>query len=169
MIDVAGKHLGETYSLILQDSTFEKRLHRFDPNLKLMFDQQKRKWCILQKGEDGRHWNLLLTAEDNEGNPKPLGEWIFNKLFVWRHNHEVKMRNPDQWCRDMQWKAEWEESVIETKMSLNHQDMLKDDIISWRKANRELKNQPSSDVTAGYPKIKPRVKGKIYATSRKGI
>ena len=150
--DQLGRKFGETYSLILTDPTFESRLRSFDPNLKLMFDQIRKKWVILEWALDNSGWNILLTAEDDKKQPKALGEWVFNKLYVWRHNAELRNKDPHQFFKDAKWNAEWDESKIETQSSIDHQNILKDERHEWRKANRELKNQPVSDATAGYPK-----------------
>lgn len=147
--------------MILTDPSFERRLKAFDPNLKLLFDQNRRRWRILEWAPDGSGWNLLMSAEDDEGNPKPLGEWIFNKLFVWRHNAELRNKNPNQFFTDLQSIADRQKMEAETKASINHQHRLLDDINDWRRVSRELKGMPKSDVTAGYRKITKQPKGKI--------
>lgn len=151
--DGLGQKFGETYSLILTDPTFERRLKQFDPNLKLMFDQNRKRWCILEWAPDQSGWNLLITAQDDKGEAKPLGEWVFNKLYVWRHNYELRAKNPNQFFDDLMWKADWQKNTIETQISLDHQHLLSQERNEWRKAWKEINNLPKSDVTAGYPKI----------------
>lgn len=163
--DKLGGHFGRDYSLILTDSCFENRLKAFDQNLKLMFDQRIKKWRILELAPDNSGWNIILTAEDAEGNPKPLGEWIFNRLYVYRHNYEIKKRNPENFFQSLLSQAETQKAEIEEKSSTEHRYKLLDDRNEWRKAARELRNLPKSDVTAGYPRVQKKSKGIIYASN----
>lgn len=162
--DRLGQKFGKEYSTILADPYFEARLKSFDPNLKLMFDQHKKKWIVLEWALDNSGWNLILTCEDKEGNPKPVGDWILNKLYVQRHNAEERRRNPQQYFDDLMYKAEYEKNKIEESAHSEQRAKLIDDIISWRKVDNQLNNRPVSDVTAGYPKvtIKPKGKGVVH-------
>lgn len=150
--DRFNRKFGERYSLILTEPDFERRLKNWDPNLKLMFDQHSKRWCILEWSSDNSGWNLLMKAEDEEGNPTPLGDWVFNKLYVWRDRWLYKMHNPDQFLDDMIYKAQCEQESISNNISDNNKHLLLHDRNDWRRAARELKNFPTSDVTAGYPK-----------------
>lgn len=169
--DGMGRQFGKEYSLILTDPDFERKLESFDKNLKLMFDQQAKRWRVLEWAPDNSGWNVIVTAQDDEGNPKPLGQWILNKLYVYRHNYELRARNPNQYFDDLMYEADKQKNVIDTRSSMDHIHQLIDDRNEWRRANRERKNLPKSDVTAGYPKVefKPKnsphkqPKGLIYA------
>lgn len=157
--DRLGRPFGEKYSLILQDPHFERRLKAFDPNLKLVFNQVNKRWVILEWAMDNSGWNVLLTAEDDQKNPLPLGEWIFNKLYVWRHNYLEKRKNPDQWWKNLEIEAEQQQLMMDAASSRSNQAILIDEVNEYRRAARELRNEPTSDVTAGYQKIQPKSKG----------
>lgn len=157
--DNLGGEIGRDYSTILTDPTFEKRLQSFDKNLKLMFDQRNKRWRILEWAPDGSGWNLLMTAEDDEGNAKPLGEWVFNKLYVWRHNAEQRNKDPQKFYTQLLTMGDEQRNQIQRQSSLNHQYKLIDERNEWRRAWREWKNLPKSDVTAGFPKIQHKPKG----------
>lgn len=159
--DRLGRKFGDTYSLILTEPDFERRLQSFDPNLKLMFDQVSKKWRVLEWAPDNSGWNIILTAEDANGNPKPLGDWVFTRLYVYRHNYEIRHNNPSQFFDDLIYEADRQENEIETKSSIDHMYQLLDERNEWRRAARELSGRPTSDVTAGYPKITPKTKGQI--------
>lgn len=149
-LDTYGRKTDEFYSIIT-DPTFEKRLQAFDPRLKLMFDQQSKRWVVLEWAYDDSGWNIILKCEDREGNPKPLGEWVFNKLFVFRKQWEAKMeKGPDKWLDDMVAECTEIQKEQERKASEKHQDMILDDITEWRKAAREFDGGCANDVTAGY-------------------
>jgi len=152
-VDALGNEIGRDYSLILTDPYFEKRLKRFDPHLKLTFDQNKKRWMILEYVPAYGNFNILMTAED-EVTKKPiaLGDWVFNKLFVWRHNALEKQKNFSAWWDKIRYEEEQQRMAIDMAWSREHQGILADERISWRKAFRELNNLPISDVTAGYPK-----------------
>lgn len=150
--DRLGGKFGETYSLILTDPTFETRLKQFDPALKLMFDQIKKRWVVLEWAPDNSGWNIILKAEEN-GQPRALGEWVFKELHEMRRKYDEKHGNPDQFWRDLIWKADWQKDMIDTKVSIDHQHLLSEERNEWRRAWRELNNLPTSDVTAGYPRI----------------
>lgn len=154
--DKLGRKFGERYSTILTDPTFERRLKLFDPSLKLMFDQVKKRWRILEWAPDNSGWNILMTAEEN-GEPRPLGEWVFNTLYVWRHNYNLKRDNPEQYWNDLMHTQKEQVSQLEAKHSDDGKHRILEERNEWRKAARELKNFPKSDVTAGYPKS-----GKVF-------
>lgn len=162
--DRLGRKFGETYSLILTDLNFEKRLKHFDPNLKLMFNKVEKKWVILEWAPDGSGWNILFKCEDDQKKPKGVGEWVFNKLFVMRNNYEYRKSNPDRFFDDLLYYGEKKEEERELKASEEHKSKLLDDRNLWRKAARELRNEAPADVTAGYPK-----KGKKYANSSQNV
>lgn len=133
---------------------FERRLKQFDPRLKLMFDQQSKRWVILEQSYDNSGWNCILKAEDKNGNEKPLGEWVFNVLYVKRHNWEEKQRmGASRWLEELKYKANKFKEKERSSISDDHQAMLRDDVMQWRKASKELQGLPVSDATAGYRKV----------------
>ena len=146
-----------TDSGVLLDPFFEKRLKAFDPNLKLLFDQRSRRWHILVWRMDNSDWQVLIKAEDDNGNPKPLGDWVFNRLYVYRHNWEEKSRNFDVYWKNLIFEEEAQRAQIQRKLSEESQAKLMDDINGWRRAWRELNNEAPADVTAGYPKTQEKV------------
>lgn len=143
----------QRYSMILTDPTFESRLKAFYPYLKLSFDQFRRRWCVLEWSPANQDWNVLIVAEEEDGSPKPLGEWVFNRLFVYRLNYERRLHNPNQYLDDLLYEADKQAEAIEAKTSADHMAQLSDERNEWRKAYRELNNLPTSDVTAGYRKV----------------
>ena len=152
-IDTHGQRISEKYNVLLTQPFFEQRLKAFDPNLRLVFDQTKKRWTILEKERGGPGFKILIVAQEDNGDPKPLGEWVFNKLFVWRKKWEEKAdMGVDAWFKKLVYEADIEKNLIEEKASEEHQAMLRDDINQWRKVSRELQNLPTSDVTAGYAK-----------------
>lgn len=160
--DVLGGHFGRDYSLILTDPGFENRLQAFDPNLKLMFDQRIKKWRILELAPDNSGWNIILTAENPETKEAvPLGEWVFRTLKAFRDRYEHRRKNPTKFLDDLIYQANQQQAEIEAKGSEEHKYKLLDERNEWRRAARELRNGSKSDVTAGYPKITPKPKGKI--------
>jgi len=152
--DGAGNLIGKTYSLILQDPFFERKLKSFDPNLRLSFDQVRRKWVVLEAAPDRSGWNIIITCEDDSGNPKAPGEWVLNRLFVYRQRYEAKKQvGVDEWFKRL--KAQADANVLneEEKISDDHRARLREDVVQWRKAAKELDNLPASDATAGYRKV----------------
>ncbi len=148
--------LGNEYvrcGVILTDPTFERRLKAFDQRLELVFDQFKKKWVILEWSPPSQAYNRLIVCEDDEGNPKPLGQWIFQKLYVWRHNYEVTSRNIDQRWLELENERDEQIKVIDKNVSNNLQAIIGDGRNLFRKINRYIRNEPISDVTAGYPKV----------------
>lgn len=160
--DRLGNKIGETYSTMLVDPYFERRLKSFDSNLKLMFDQIKKRWTILEFAPDGSGWNIIYTAEDDFGNAMPLSDYIFDDLKDMRLKYDLRYKNPNAYFDSLIAESERQKQEIEMKSSIEHRAKLLDDINDWRRANRELNNRPKSDVTAGYNKIKPKQKGIIY-------
>ncbi len=148
------RHTGEQVAkecLIIADPYFEARLKSFDPNLELVFDQSKRRWTILEKALDNSGYNIILRLEDDQGEPKPFGEWVFNKLFVFRARQEEKARvGVVRWLNDFDYQAERQKAEILRKSSQETIDKGKDDWTLWKKACAEFTNSPVSDVTAGY-------------------
>jgi len=157
--DALGKVIGDKYCLILTDLNFERKLKAFDPCLKLAFNKIDKRWCILERRERQTRWNILFKCEDREGNAKPVGDWVLNKLFVMRNNHHEFLRKGDQFWDDMDARNEMVRETARIKSHHNGRLKLIDDVNLYRKAYREMNNMPTSDVTAGYPK-----KGHKYAT-----
>lgn len=154
-IDNFGQRIDQNYSLILTDASFEKRLKIFDPNLKLMFDQSRKRWTVMEWARDHSGWNVILVAEDKEGNPEPLGEWVFKALRIKRDAWEKKMAmGANTWFNHMMDKARDQKNKLAAEASRENVDMIKDDIIQWRKAAKEFEKGVPSDVTAGYAKRK---------------
>lgn len=155
--DQTGKELHKDYSIII-DPSFERRLKMFDPELKLVFDQVTRKWVIMLWSGNRYNWYKLMTLEDNEGNPKPPGDWVLNKLYVWRQRALQRQKNPDKFLDDLLYQQEQMKKEMQRSVSEETQYQLKHDVNKWRKAMREMDNRPISDVTAGYAKIQPKTK-----------
>lgn len=152
--DRAGNKIGETYSLILADPFFERKLQSFDPSLKLTFDQIRRKWVVLEAAPDGSGWNIVVTCEDENGNPKAPGEWVLNRLFVYRQRYEAKRQmGVDAWFAKLKLEADAHIAKEEEKISDENRARLREDVVQWRKAAKELDNLPPSDATAGYRKV----------------
>lgn len=154
--DTYGRPSCKVYNFgkILLDSNFEKRLKLFDPNLKLVFDQARQRWTILEWALDNSGWNILIRAEDDQGNEKPLGEWVFNKLFVWRHNQEEKARKGvDQWIKDTDYECDRQKEAILRNHSNNFRAHIVEDINEFRRGFKIMNNESPADVTAGYPKV----------------
>jgi len=153
-IDTYGQRIQDTYSLILTDPSLEKRIKAFDPNLKLMFDQTKKRWVINEWAQDNSGWNCILIAEDKDGNPEPLGEWVFQVLRLKRDAWEKKIAmGANAYFNSLMDKAREQKQKMAEDASSENVDMIKDDIISWRKAAKEIEKGIPSDVTAGYRKI----------------
>lgn len=165
-VDKNGAVIGERYSVILHDAEFEKKLQWFDPNLKLLFDHIDKRWKILEREigqpkDERPRWNLIFTAQDEHGNPKQLGDWVINKLFVMRLEHEKKIKvGVDAWMNDLAYQAQKQREEIEEKASDNSRAQLREDVLQWRKAAKELDGLPTSDVTAGFRKVIP-IKRKV--------
>ena len=152
--DRAGNRIGERYSTILSDPTLEKRLKNFDPNLKLTFDQTQKKWVVLEWACDNSGWNIILTCEHSDGRPKAPGEWMMNRLWVYRQRYiQKKNMGIDAWFEKMRLDAAAHVREEEERFSIENQARMRDDVISWKKGARELDNLPISDATAGYRKI----------------
>lgn len=159
--DALGGHFGRDYSLILTDPTFESRLKSFDPNLKLMFDQRIKKWRILELAPDNSGWNIILTCENPETKEAVgLGDWVFMTLRAYQESYELRRKNPNNFFNGLISEAAAQAAQIEAKGSEEHKYKLLDERNEWRRAARELRNLPKSDVTAGYPKF-TKQKGKI--------
>ena len=149
-LDTYGRKFDDVYQIIT-DPSFEKRLKLFDRNLKLVFDQQSKRWVILEWALDGSDWNIILKAEDKEGNTRPLGQWVFNTLFAYRQNYIAKREmGADKWFESLAEEANTNNTVADSKASKAHQEQILDDIVEWRKAAREFDGGCANDVTAGY-------------------
>lgn len=146
---------GQPITRLLTDPAFEARLKTFDPNLELVFDQTRERWMVLEKALDGSGtYNIIIIAEDKDKQPKPLGEWVFNTLYVYRQRYDEKVRvGVDNWLNGLADEAKRQKAEMEEKASQDNVDRIKDDITSWRKASKEIQGLPVSDVTAGYRKI----------------
>lgn len=144
--DTHGQKISETYRVISEPS-FERRLKAFDPRLKLMFDQKKERWVILEAAYDNSGWNIILKAEDRNGNPKPLGEWVFNSLYVKRKRWEaLNAMGAEKWLQNLKDQAlDWRASESR-KISEDHQAQIRDDIWQWRRAAKEIQNLPTADA-----------------------
>lgn len=147
--------LGNNYvkgGMILTDPTFEKRLKSFDPRLELVFDQFKKKWVILEYWASNQLPNIVMTCEDRDGVAMPPGQWVFQKLYVMRHNYEATRDDIDKRWNDLQNQQNEQIEIIDKDISNNFQALIRDERNLFRKINRHIKNEPISDVTAGYPK-----------------
>jgi len=156
--DETGRRIDATYKIISHD--FERRLKQFDPRLKLVFDQGRDRWVILEQAYDNSGWNIIITAEDNDGNPQPLGEWVFNKLWVYRQRWAAKQRmGTDKWLDKLANEAKAQKDKMQADASDENRAMIRDDITQWRKAAREVAGDPASDAKAGYRKTTTKPKG----------
>lgn len=152
--DQTGRELNKHYSTtLLVDPAFERKLQAFDPDLKLIFDQTKKRWVILQWTGDPYNWAHIMTLEDEHGNPLPFSDMILNKLYVWRHRAEVRNQDPMKWFRGLTAEAERQKDEIDSRVSQDNQYRLKNDILQWRKAARELQGMPGNDITAGFANV----------------
>lgn len=153
-IDTYGQRIEENYSVILTDPSFERRLQAFDPNLRLMFDQARKRWIVMEWALDNSGWNCLIIAEDSKGDPKPLGEWVFSKLFVKRHNYELKKQlGADGYFNNLLAQAHEQQEQMAASASDDNQAMIREDITQWRKAAKEIEKGVAADATAGYRKF----------------
>lgn len=159
--DILGNKFGERYSLILTDPAFERKLHAYDPNLKLMFDQFTKRWVILVWREDNSGWQILMKCEDDFGNPMPVGDHIFNHLNWMRKRWEEAHPDGDRFYEKLLSQADENREKLERKISEENQYKIRHDINQWRKGFLELQNLPKSDAIAGYPKITNKPKGII--------
>ena len=154
--DTYGQIANKVYSFgkILTDHNFETRLKLFDSNLRLVFDNTKQRWTILEWALDNSGWNTVLIAQDKNGNEKPLGEWVFNQLFAWRESAAARNKiGFDAWCKNLELQAQEQAAEIERAMSLENQYRIRHTINNFRRGFKQMNNEPTSDVTAGYPKI----------------
>lgn len=94
---------------------------------------------------------VVLTLQDEHGNPKEPGEWVINELLA-QHAKWVSLqeRGADNFINEMRDEAEEIREEVDKKSSQEFQYRVKHDIINFRKINNELNNRPVSDVTAGY-------------------
>lgn len=151
-LEINGGVTKENYTRILTDPSFGRRLKAFDKNLELFFDNGKKKWVVMEAVSNGT-WNLIVTCEHEDGTPKPVGDWIFNRLFVFRARQEAKQQvGVDTWLKQMRAQVELQDEMEQQKLSDNHQAHLREDVIQWRKGSYEMKGKPKSDAIAGYRK-----------------
>ncbi len=155
-LDTYGKPACRVYNFgrILADNSFEQRLKCFDPNLKLVFDNTRQRWTILEWALDNSGWNIVMRAQDDEGNPKPLGEWMLNQLYVWRHNNS-RQRDVGiiQWEKESDYEMEKQKAAILAGHSREFRGRIVDNINQFRRGHKEMINESTADVTAGYPKV----------------
>lgn len=153
-IDTHGRRIADGYK-ILADPTFDKRLKAFDERLSLLFDQTTQRWVIVEEAGDRSGFNIIIIAEDSEGNPKSLGDWIFNQLFVFRAKAEEKKGlGADRWLAALRYQADYETAKNFKKTSQTAREMILDDINVWRRGIAELNNEPTSDIGVSYRKVK---------------
>lgn len=163
-LDTYGNPACRVYNFgkILLDTSFERRLKSFDPNLKLVFDNTRQRWTILEWALDNSGWNIIMRGEDDDGNEKPLGEWMLNKLYVWRHNNTTQRDvGIEQWVKDSDYEMEKQKTAILAGHSREFRGRIVDDINDFRRGYKSMMNEPTSDVTAGYAKIIPKKRGSI--------
>jgi len=163
--DILGNKFGERYSLILTDPTFERRLKMYDPNLKLMFDQFTKRWVILVWREDNSGWQILMRCEDDFGEPMPLGDHVFEHLNWMRRRWEEARKDGNKFYDGLNEQADAYKAKIDKKIAEENQYRIRTDFVQWDKGFRELRNEPKSDATAGYPKVKHKPKGPVCRTT----
>lgn len=153
-----GEIVEERFSTILTDPTFEKRLKAFDSRLKLMFDQRKKRWVVLEWAYDNSCYNIILVCEDENKNPLPVGEWVFNTLVAYRRRWENKKTSgANCWLDQLAYEAKCQKEKIVKNVSDDNQARIKEDITQWRKASKSIYSGCGSDAIAGYRKIPGKV------------
>lgn len=122
---------------------FQRRLQSFDPDLLVVWHQspfvkQAGRWkierCVRHHaGFDlsGRplHTHIcervyILMCQDEEGTPKPLGEWIFEKLREMRSNWEALGGDTERGVKNALAASDDVEQEREQKRELDTQDVL---------------------------------------------
>lgn len=162
--DLLGNKFGEEYSLIMTDYSFENRLKAFDSNLKLMFDQRKKRWTILEWARDNSGWRILMTCEDDFGNPMPVGDWVFGHLKWMQDQYTQKLKGSDGFYDDLVAKADEYKVKKDKELSEEAQYRVRTDIHQWRKAFANHKKH-TSHIDRGISfqyNPKPKDKGIIY-------
>lgn len=149
--DALGRDIGANH-IVLTDIDFERRLRIFDPNLRLIFNKSKERWVILEKRLDGMY-NTVFALEDRDGNSMPPGEWVLNKLLVFKHNADMIRGDPNGFWKDWDYYKEHRDAVSERSIRDDSIHRIVDDILTWRKAIRKAQGLPVGDVTAGYRKV----------------
>lgn len=151
--DRLGNEFGKEYCLILRDPVFEGKLKSFDPNLKLCFNKEAKRWGILEWALDHSGWNLIYVFEDDFGNPMPVGDWVFEHLKDMQETNSKLRSNPDLFFKQTYDQYELVRNQKEKEIETLTRDQLIDQSLRIKKGLREINNQPVSDVTAGYRKI----------------
>lgn len=146
-------------STLLVNHDFEDRLKAFDPFLSLHFCQIRKRWCVVEAARDGCGDAKLLIVAQNDVTKEaiPLGEWVFEALRAMNQNwQEAANVGAGIWYDRMVDSNQKAQEKLERQISDESCHRLMETRTLWRKAARELRNEPTSDVTAGYPRVTPR-------------
>lgn len=145
--------MGREYTSLLSDPYFEKQLNLFDPNLRLYFNQEVKRWAILEWALDHSGWNVVYVFEDDYGNATPVGEWVFIHLREMRDNNDKLRQNPNAFISDAEYQSNSLFEKEEERLGEEERALIRDHANDFRRAIRAARNLPISDVTAGYRKI----------------
>lgn len=151
--DRFGNEFGKEYTTILTDPAFEMKLKQFDPNLRLFFNKEVKRWVILEWALDCSGWNVIFIFEDDYKHPMPVGDWVFMHLREMRNTNERLRKNPKQFFLDTYNLSDRQFDQEDRRIDDETRHLLREHRNEFRKGWRALNKMPLADVTAGYRKI----------------
>lgn len=150
-----GRRTDETFSsYYIADPYYVQQLKMFNSNLDLSFNHLKQRWEVIEFARDGSGVGEVFLLEDEEGNPKQFGNWVFAKLSQMQANTENIVRvGADNWLKNVKNEEDRIAESNEEKIGKNNVERMKEDRPQWRRFFMKALNLPYADATAGYPKL----------------
>lgn len=140
---IYGKSLRPEYA----SKYFKQRMFEYDPYLFISFHKAKNKKAIFRYNGKTELPDFIMEIPQD-----PSWDKVKEKLDEFRRNADEIKRNPDAFHDKLMAKKDSHDEKLKKKVSDDTKNLLKDNLLLFRKASRELKNEPVSDVTAGFPK-----------------
>ena len=140
------------FHIILTDESFERRLRSaFGNHLSIVFDKMRERWVVLEEALDNpAEVNLLLVAEDDFGNPRPLGEWVFHTLRTWQDRADRRRANFNQHILLMDNEEEAQQRLIQQQVDETGEYFHRHNHREWNRIFESLNNNPVSHYVQGH-------------------
>lgn len=127
--------VGDSIPSVPED--FQKRLRAFDPDLYVVWHKsphtrQPGRWkierCTRHRPDGGPHSHIcvrvyILMCQDDEGTPKPLGDWVFEKLREMRANWEALGGDTERGVRNALALSNGIDQALEAKRDADSEDV----------------------------------------------
>lgn len=142
----------QDFHIILTDESFERRLKTvFGDYLSICFDKLRERWVVLERALDNpAEVNLILIAEDDFGNPRPLGDWVFYALRQMKDDADKKNGNFNQYMLMKENEEDAQRVLMQQKIDEAGEYFHQHEYREWRRIFESLNNNPVSHYVQGY-------------------